>query len=243
MSCSPERCCRPSVVGTPPSPSRWLELCEEPIPRPAAAAPPASAVLVVVDRQHADPVPRRPIPHLLRTFERQLRDSCRRRCAPLRSQAPASPPGTSGMRRRAPPALGRRRPSRMCYPYREQEENPSSWPSLTKCKERALVLDASQHTLKVDPPRSLATSTLAAYSDLVEAGLSLTPRNGRRVYISWFTGTHRHPTSVLPGTHRRLSPKAVSKGNPQKPARTPKRPLFTLNLHQKSSAKTTNFKA
>ena len=79
-------------------------------------------------------MPRRPIPHLLRTFERQLRDSCRRRCAPLRSQAPASPPGTSGMRRRAPPALGRRRPSRMCYPYREQEENPSSWPSLPNAR-------------------------------------------------------------------------------------------------------------
>ena len=104
---------------------------------------------------------------------------------------------------------GRRRPSRMCYPKaREQEENPSSWPSLTKCKERALVLGVSKHKLKVAPPRSLATSTLAAYLDLVEAGLSLTPRNGRRVYISWFTGTHRHPTSVLPGTHRRTVPQS-----------------------------------
>ena len=97
----------------------------------------------------------------------------------------------------------------MCYPKaREQEENPSSWPSLTKCKEHALVLDVSLHTLKVAPPRSLATSTLAAYLDLVEAGLSLTPQNGRRVYISWFTGTHRHPTSVLPGTHRGTVPQS-----------------------------------
>ena len=37
-------------------------------------------------------------------------------------------------------------------------------------------------------------------------------------------------------------PQSGSKGNPQKTARTPKRPLFTLNLHQKLSAKTTNFK-
>ena len=171
-------------------------------------------------------MPRRPIPHLLRTFERQLRDSCRRRCAPLRSQAPASPPGTSGMRRRAPPALGRRRPSRMCYPYREQEENPSSWPSLTKWKEHALVLDVFPHTLKVAPPRSLATSTLAAYLDLVEAGLSLTPRNGRRVYISWFTGTHRHLSSVLPSASSGDCPSKRSLGKPlRNPPEPPKDPF------------------
>ena len=40
-----------------------------------------------------------------------------------------------------------------------------------------------------------------------------------------------------------LSLKAVSRETLKKPARTPKRPLFTLNLHQKLSAKTTNFKA
>ena len=45
--------------------------------------------------------------------------------------------------------------------------------------------------------RSLATSNLAAYLDLVDAGLSLTPRDIRRVYISWFTCTYRHPSCVL----------------------------------------------
>ena len=40
-----------------------------------------------------------------------------------------------------------------------------------------------------------------------------------------------------------LSLKAVSRETLKKPARTTKRPLFTLNLHHKSSAKTTNFKA
>ena len=40
-----------------------------------------------------------------------------------------------------------------------------------------------------------------------------------------------------------LSLQSVSRETLKKPARNPKRPLFTLNLHQKSSAKTTNFKA
>ena len=113
----------------------------------------------------------------------------------------------------------------MCYPYREQEENPSSWPSLTKCKERVLALNASKHTLKVAPPRSLATSTLAAYLDLVEAGLSLTPRNGRRVYISWFTGTHRHPPPCYRAPIGELSLKAVSSETLKNPPEPPKDPF------------------
>ena len=57
-----------------------------------------------------------------------------------------------------------------------------------------------QHKLKVAPPRKPRYVTLAAYLELVEAGLSLTvtPRDIRRVYISWFTGTYRHLSCVLP---------------------------------------------
>ena len=148
------------------------------------------------------------------------------------------------MRRRAPPALGRRRPSRMCYPYREQEENPSSWPSLTKCKEHALVLDVSpSHTeglphleasLRPPWPPTWIWLKLVSPSHLETAD--------ECTYLGLLARTATPPPCYREAI-RELSPKRLLRETLKKPARTPKRPLFTLNLHQKSSAKTTNFKA
>ena len=121
-----------------------------------------SAEPVVVDRQHVEPraAQTNPTPPAnVATAEERLPKTLRaagaRRLPPSTTFIPVATEDVANlelMRRRAPPAQGRRRQSRMCYPKaREQEENPSSWPSLTKCKEHALVLDVSPHTLKVCP--------------------------------------------------------------------------------------------
>ena len=139
---------------------------------------------------------------------------------------------------------GRRRPSRMCYPKaREQEENPSSWPSLPNARNASWPSRVQAQTeglphleasLRPPWPPTWILLKLVSPSHLETAD--------ECTYLGLLARTATPPPCYR-GPIGELSPKAVSRETLKNTVRTPKRPLFALNLHQKSSAKTTNFKA
>ena len=122
--------------------------------------------------------------------------------------------------------------------------NPSSWPSLTKCKEprpgprRVLAhtegLPHLEASLRPPWPPTWIWLKLVSPSHLETAD--------ECTYLGLLARTATPPPCYR-GPIGDLSLKAVSRETLKNTVRTPKRPLFALNLHQKSSAKTTNFKA